>query len=64
MRIIVWPDRGHAKPWKPRAQRQRGYRAGELVSYKGEEWVCVNTHHNPVFEPGTNSVPLWCKVLR
>jgi hypothetical protein len=67
MRLIVWADRGKAPEWStPCPECGHGtlqsYEAGELVSFKGDEYVCVNTHKRSIFPPPTSN--LWARVLR
>lgn len=67
MRIICWPDKGKAPEWTCPCREcghgaLRAYQAGELISFKGDEYVCVNTHKRSFFEPKTSN--LWARVLR
>lgn len=59
-RVIIWPDRSKVPVWQK--GRKGGYDAGELVQWAYREYVCVNTHSNPIFEPDRGS--LWAEVAR
>lgn len=66
MRIIFWRDKPREWSRPPCQECGHGtiasYRAGDLVTFKGTEYVCVNTHGRSIFEPATSN--LWARVLR
>lgn len=59
-RVIIWPDRNKVPVW--RKENKGGYDAGELVQWNWREYVCINTHRNPIFSPDKGS--LWAEVVR
>jgi len=66
MRIIFWRDKPveWQRPPCPECGHGevRGYKAGDLVTYAGNEWVCINTHGRSFQAPNIST--LWARVLR
>lgn len=68
MQFKLWPAKGRVPLWRKPCddcgRKARGYKAGDLVSWRDEEWVCVNTHSNSLFSPNQPHSALWARVLR
>jgi hypothetical protein len=59
-KVIIWPSKTKVPVWQK--SHKGGYEAGDLVQWDYHEYVCINTHRNPVFPPDKGS--LWAEVVR